>query len=151
MESAEARRRHQMAAERLMENSSLRDGLTDEQAQQLLDWGLALIRQTAVRTANLPDDDAEPVLEEVTTAVSQVMKQINRLVDGAGTMDENEFEERWQQLTAALPQLKVAPPAAEQIAPCRTLISGSDSQSRESLFAYLMALLQPLDNQHGQT
>jgi hypothetical protein len=150
IESTEVRRRHQMAAERLLENSSLRDALTDEQAQQLLDWALAQVRQTAVRTANLPDNDAEPVLDETTTAVSQVMKQINRLVDGAGAIDEREFEDRCRQLATAVQQIKQTPPLAEKLEACRPLVARSDPQARAALFAHLIALLPPTDNQHDQ-
>lgn len=86
-----ARRRLRRAAGQLMEDSSLRSYLTDEQAQQLLEWGLAHVEQAATRTANLPDDDAMPVLEEKVAAVRSVMQLVNRLVGTAGeTAGEDE-------------------------------------------------------------
>ncbi len=78
------RQRGQRWSELLMEDSSLRDHLNDEQATQLLTWGLAQIKQTAVATANLPDDAAEKRLEKDGTAVKLIIKGINDLIGGIG-------------------------------------------------------------------
>lgn len=72
------------AAGQLMEDSSLRSYLVDEQAQQLLDWGFAQVEQAAARTAKLPDDDAMPVLEDKVAAVRTVMQLVNRIVGALG-------------------------------------------------------------------
>ncbi|HEX6383350.1 MAG TPA: hypothetical protein VF177_01650 [Anaerolineae bacterium] len=87
--SDRVQRRLRRAAGQLMEDSTLRSHLGDEQAQQLLNWGLAQVEQAAVRTANLPDDDAMPVLEEKVAAVRSVMQLVNRIV---GTVEETAGE-----------------------------------------------------------
>lgn len=82
--AGQTRRRLRRAAGQLMEDSSLRSYLTDEQAQQLLEWGLAQVEQAAARTASLPDDDAMPVLEERVAAVRSTMQLVNRIVGAIG-------------------------------------------------------------------
>jgi hypothetical protein len=47
-----------MAAESILENESLREGLDDEAGNALLDWGIALAQQIAGETADLEDDEA---------------------------------------------------------------------------------------------
>ena len=101
--AGQARRRLRRAAGQLMEDSSLRSYLTDEQAQQLLEWGLAHVEPAAARTANLPDDDAMPVLEEKVAAVRSVMHLVNRLVGTAGETAEGDVVD--DQMTRLLKNL----------------------------------------------
>ncbi len=79
-----ARRRARQWAEQLMENSSLRSNLDDDEATQLLNWGLARIKVTALDTAALPDEEAETRLEKDSTAVKLIMQGINDLVGSIG-------------------------------------------------------------------
>lgn len=50
-------KRMKMAAESILENESLREGLDDEAASALLDWGTARAQKIASETANLEDDE----------------------------------------------------------------------------------------------
>lgn len=50
-------KRMQMAAESILENESLRDGLDDEAGNALLDWGIARAQQIAGETTELEDDE----------------------------------------------------------------------------------------------
>jgi hypothetical protein len=74
------RQRLRRAAGQLTEDSSVRDHLTDDLAQPLIDWALAQVEQTAVRTAYLPDETAAPLLEEKVTAVRAIMRLVNQLM-----------------------------------------------------------------------
>lgn len=49
--------RMKMAAESILENESLREGLDDDAGNALLDWGIARAQQIAGETANLEDDE----------------------------------------------------------------------------------------------
>lgn len=146
-DSSIQQRRHQLAAERLLDNSSLREALDDEQAQRLLDWGLAHVSHAVAQVAHLPDEEAEAILDEVTTAVSRVMKEVNRLVDGAAVMDDAEAQQRWQQLIDNLRRLQpsgaTTAVAAEgqQILQRRQVITGPD------LFESFMTLLATQDEE----
>jgi len=58
----------------ILDNSALRDGLLDEEAQPLIDWGLAL---AAVVTAPLPTlPDPEMRYEELYDALPKLMTRI---------------------------------------------------------------------------
>lgn len=135
------RLRHQYAAERLLENSSLRDGLNDAQAQRLLDWGLAHVERTAVRSENLTDDDAEPLLDGVVTAVSRVIKQVNRLVDGAASMDDEEVAERLAQLWDNLRLVEPGTAVPEHFAAAQNWLQERRSLGGEQLFDRLAAMI----------
>jgi hypothetical protein len=133
--------RHQYAAERLLENSALRDGLTDAQAQQMLDWGLALVERTAVHSQNLPDDDAELLLDGVVTAVSRVMKQVNRLTDGADYMDDAETADRLDQLWRGLRSVEPALATADNWQIVQRWGQNRRQYGRDQLFNRLSSLI----------
>jgi|GEM_PF-229267 len=78
--SAERRRLEQRAAERLLEDERLRAGLTDEQAQTLLNWGLA---QLSAQVAALDEPTPEKV-DEIARRIRKAMAGINSLVRERG-------------------------------------------------------------------
>ena len=59
----------------------MRDALTDAQAQQLLDWGLAHIQTEVESTLDLEDEPAGRQLDAQVTKVRRVMRQVNQMVD----------------------------------------------------------------------
>lgn len=50
-------KRIQMAAESILENESLREGLDEEAASALLDWGITRAKEIASKTAEIEDDE----------------------------------------------------------------------------------------------
>ena len=70
--------------EPLWENSSLRDNLTDMQAAALLEWGTAVITERAALTTQFPDEEANRILEQTSTAVRLIMQGVNELVGDVG-------------------------------------------------------------------
>jgi phosphoribosyl-dephospho-CoA transferase len=135
-----------------MEDSSLRSHLTDGQAQQLLDWGLTQVEETAVRSTDLSDDEAAPRLEETVTAVRGVMQMVNRLVgaqpaaagDGTATVDE-----RMQRLIDNLCALTGQEADFAYLKQAVQLKQHWPQMDRESTFARLMDLIQ-FDPDTGQ-
>lgn len=79
-ESRNLRRRERHAAERILDNSALRDSLNDEQAIQLQEWAFDHIAEEVKRTASLPDEDAQAAIEPTIVAVSRVMSALNELI-----------------------------------------------------------------------
>ena len=57
----------------ILDEAGWRSNLVDAQAEQLLQWGLVQVEQTAVRSQTLPDEDADPLLEKDSTAVRLIM------------------------------------------------------------------------------
>jgi hypothetical protein len=92
-ENRKVNRRYRRAAERIWENSSLRDELNDDQAQRLLDWGSGYLKKVASETAELADNDAENILEAQTERVTGLMRQVNRLTRAMTGGDNQEVSE----------------------------------------------------------
>jgi hypothetical protein len=86
--SREVRRRLRKTAAKLVEDSSVRAELTDEQGKQLIKWGMELMEAEAARTADLPDEEAMPLLEEKVTAVRTTMLLVNKLIRAAGSNED---------------------------------------------------------------
>lgn len=104
-QSGQVRRRLRQAAEILVSDSSLRDNLTDAQAQQLLEWGTAHARETAERTARFADEDALPLIEAKVDQVRDVMRRVNRLIGSSvGPELDNAFRQLGQHVGQLLDQ-----------------------------------------------
>ena len=71
------RPRYRLAEEWLLANGRWRDDLTDEQAQQVLDWGREYMNKIVADTAVLNDEEAEAKIDREVSAVLRVMRAIN--------------------------------------------------------------------------
>jgi hypothetical protein len=100
------RKRYRQAAERLMENSSLRDELNDEQAKRALDWGNEYLKKVADETADLADSDADHILETQSEQVSGVIHQANQLTRAINNKDPRQLSDHYTALTKNLDKLK---------------------------------------------
>ncbi len=123
-----AAERRLLAVEMLLESSHLRDNLTDEQAARLLDWGLAQVEIGVKETAVLPDNEAEAQMEEWVTAVSGVMKWVNRLTPELSLLDQEEAEYQMEKLLANLQHLVSdlkTTPALELLLPARSQLDAN--------------------------
>jgi hypothetical protein len=137
------RKRQRRAAERLLDNSSLRDALTDEQGKQLLDWGLAQTDAAAQRTAKLPDAEADPALDDHVTAISDVMRQVNRLVAIWPSADEESIRDNLKKLLTGLRAVRQTALTTSQNELLEKLAQPeSKQQDTAALFADLMGLIQ---------
>ena len=87
--SRELRRRLRKTAALLVEDSSVRAELTDTQAKELIKWGMAQVEAEAARTADLPTEEALPLLKKKTTAVRTTMLLVNQLVQPDGDEEAN--------------------------------------------------------------
>ncbi len=65
------------AAESILGDASLRDELTDDEAQPLIDWGLAQVAQIARRASLMASTEA---VEAALDDVRRLMKRVNRVV-----------------------------------------------------------------------
>lgn len=112
-ESRVTRRRYRRAAERIMENSSLRDEMNDEQAQRVLDWGKEHLKKIVNETADLTDTDAENILEAQTERVSGIIKQVNQLTRAINNKDQQELADNYEALTRKLADIRKTSEDAE--------------------------------------
>jgi hypothetical protein len=65
---------YRSGAEQILENSSLRDGLDQDEAQQLVDWATSQAKTAAYATADFDDD------EEAADYVDQRVRTVSRLM-----------------------------------------------------------------------
>jgi hypothetical protein len=77
----------------------------------------------------------------VVTAVSRVMKQVNRLVDGAASMDDEEVAERLAQLWDNLRLVEPGTAVPEHVAAAQNWLQERRSLGGEQLFDRLAAMI----------
>ena len=64
--------------ESLLENEALTDGLDDDAASVLLDWGITLAKEIAASTAGMDDEAAEQAMYPRLRALRKMMRRIRR-------------------------------------------------------------------------
>jgi hypothetical protein len=89
----DARRR--LAIEMILESESLTDDLQDDEAESLLDWGLAQAEAYALATQEIADEeDARLAIDHGVTTVRQTMRFINDLVAERMDLGDGEMVEK---------------------------------------------------------
>ena len=129
--------------EPILEDPGWRSHLVDDQAEQLLAWGMAQVEQTAVRSQNLPDEDAEPLLEKDSTAVRLVMAGINDLMGTIGK--EPEFDLVDDIMTRVLKNLRWLtnqPLRPDNLRRVSQFNQARSTEDRTAAFQHLLALIQ---------
>ena len=127
----------------ILDEPGWRSNLVDDQADQLLHWGMAQVEQTAVRTQNLPDDDADPLLEKDSTAVRLIMAGINDLIGTIG--QEPEFDLVDDTMTRVLKNLRWLtnqPLRPDNLRRVSQFNQARDAADRAAAFQHLLALVQ---------
>jgi hypothetical protein len=96
---------HKQASEMLMDDSRLWDGLDDEQAAQLLKWGIDQIKRLLPQATSLSDAEAEAWLEEQITAVGNMMTKVKGLTPELSHLDASSLKNQLSGLLENLQQL----------------------------------------------
>lgn len=95
-------KRIRMAAESILENESLREGLDDQGASALLDWGVSRAKLIAAETEDLVDEDeAEQAAYPRMRALRQVLSIAARLC--SENLEGVEHSLLLEELTSLLP------------------------------------------------
>ncbi len=66
------------AAESILENEALSDGLDDDAASVLLDWGITLAKEIAASTAGMDDEAAEQAMYPRLRALRKMLRRTSR-------------------------------------------------------------------------
>ena len=138
--SRELRRRLRKTAARLVEDSSVRAELTDEQGKELIKWGMDKIEAEAVRTVDLPTEEAIPLLEEKTTAVRTTMLLVNKLVRPGDS--EEDTADQLTRLLKNLAWLTERPSSFAHLRRVEKFKQHRANLSQDEAFRLLMDLLQ---------
>lgn len=135
------RRRLRRTAEVLVDDAGLRSNLTDAQAELLLDWGVAQVRETAQQTAPLSDEDAYPVLEAKVASVRQIMRLVNRLMKPVAKTAFPAPQYHMARLLKTLSGLTGREPEPEIVSLGETFIRMRPDLDDERTFQLLMELI----------
>jgi len=111
----EARKR--LAIEMILESEGLTDDLEYDEAEILLDWGLAQAEAYALATQETPDEEASLTLDKGVTTVRRAMRLINDLVAERIDLNDGEMVEellRLVSLAGELPRIQVIPSQGEE-------------------------------------
>jgi hypothetical protein len=142
--SRRARRRGRRLAERLMEDESLRDGLTDAEAKRVLDWGLLQAKRSAANTLDLNEEEAHLQLERESERLRATMRRVSRLMSRLGEDTIREAPEITKMLREMNKDEHLAhnPALADRI---EELVKDISEMERDQAFNKLMELVSPDD------
>ena len=140
--------REKLVAGAILENSSLRNALDDDQAEQLIDWALSKLRAELDRTKTLPDDDALAVVEPLSDKVSAVMRSLNRFVDAMRVPPPPEDEDdAWsQRLIAGVQAIRQTDIAPENALNIEAIYLDRSYLGIQTAFEQLMDIIQQETN-----
>lgn len=142
-ESGDERMQAQLrrAAEQLYEDSRLRDALDDEQAQQLLGWGMRELQRAARRVVALPAAEAAPRLEEQAATLREVIARVNQFVQGYTEWSEGQRREQIARLVEWLCRGRAGELQIGDIVQLEKIAVTSDALSPQELFSSLLSVV----------
>ncbi|HOA23121.1 MAG TPA: hypothetical protein PK801_11370 [Aggregatilineales bacterium] len=106
--------RQQQAIEQVTGDAALTDNLTDEQAEQVLQWGTRAASWVAVQTAELDEEQAWAVLEPKLEAIRHIIRRLNSLMSILSDAEPDEVAEKLARLFQPIgdvPELTIEIPA----------------------------------------
>ena len=109
-------KRIRMAAESILENESIREGLDDNGASALLDWGIARAKYIARQSAELEDDD------EAEEASYPKKRALRRMLEAAKSLAAQDLDR--DQETTLLDELRES----------ATIVYGSEISMPEQIY-----------------
>ena len=127
----------------IVDEPDWRSNLMDEQAERLLNWGMAQVEQTAVHTQRLPDEDANPLLEKDSTAVRLIMAGVNDLIGTIGKPPEFDLvDDTMTKMKKNLRWLTNQPLRPENLRRVSQFNQAREIEDRDAAFQYLLELIQ---------
>jgi hypothetical protein len=136
-----ARSRLRLAAERLYEDTRLRDALDDDQAERLLSWGYNEIARTLAQRTAVEPAALDTQVEESTATVREVIVRVNRLMDGYQQWSATQRREQMAHLVEWLCRVHPRRLQVGDLVRLEALAATAGSLSRQEFFASLLALV----------
>lgn len=133
------RQRERAAAEKLLNDSSLRENINDDQAQSLLDWGFDLIGKAVEQTKTLTDDAAEEKLNKMVERLKDVMRAVDLMVEQFAESDEKQATLLYQKFLEALQYLQPVPiPTMQKV---EQVVKSRQDLGQNGTFDHLLNIL----------
>jgi len=121
--SSELEARRRLAIEMVLESESLTDDLQDEEAEILLDWGMAQAEAYALDTQEIADEEeARLAIDQGVKMVRRAMRFINDLVAERMDLSDVEMVENLLQLVSLAKEL-----------PHVQIIAGEEEEEEEEI------------------
>jgi hypothetical protein len=136
-----ARSRLRLAAERLYDDTRLRDALDDDQAERLLSWGYNEIARTLAELPASEPEASDTQVEESTVTVREVIVRVNRLMDGYQQSSAAQRREQMARLVEWLCRVHLRRLQVGDLVRLEALSAAAGSLSRQEFFASLLALV----------
>lgn len=136
-----ARSRLRLAAERLYDDTRLRDALDDDQAERLLSWGYNEIARTLAELPASEPEASDTQVEESTAPVREVIVRVNRLMDGYQQSSAAQRREQMARLVEWLCRVRLRRLQVGDLVRLEALSAAAGSLSRQEFFASLLALV----------
>lgn len=112
---SELEARKHLAIEMILESESLTDDLQDDEAEILLDWGLAQAEAYALATQEVADEkEARLIIDQGVVLIRRVMRYINDLVAERMDLSDGEMVDDLLQLVSLARELPQIPVIASQ-------------------------------------
>ncbi|MFW5942554.1 MAG: hypothetical protein ACOCXI_12190 [Chloroflexota bacterium] len=143
----EADAAYRRAVEQLLDDESLRDALTDDQAQRLLDWALSRLRRDARQAADLPAETAQATMETRMAQVRQVMKHANRLVEALPGAAQGKMREHMLHFVEALCEVDSRAVQVNDVMALEELANERERLDSGTIFERLMDIVRQEDEE----
>jgi hypothetical protein len=130
-----------LAAERLYEDTRLRDGLDDSQAEQLLSWGLAEIERSLKQAGETPTEAESTQIEERAETVRELIVRVNRLMDNYRQWTEGQRRDQMAHLVEWLCRVRPQPLQIGEMMRLEALSAAGSILSPQEFFTTLFAVI----------
>ncbi len=85
------RKRLREYGEPIATTPKLREALNDDQANELIDWGMTALQKWVEETVDQSDSEVRMLLDNKATAVSLIMELVNQLMANPGKHDNEDI------------------------------------------------------------
>lgn len=127
-------KRIRMSTESILENESLREGLDDEGASALMEWGIARAKQIANDTAGLQDEtEAEQASHPRMRALRKMLRSAARSC--AENMDIAEYDALLAEVISLIPLVYGEGTALPEVSQRNNLLAAETNSVRDKINA----------------
>lgn len=130
----------QIAAERILDDPSLRDELTDDEAQQLIDWGVAQAVAAAERHRASADEAA---LDDELDKLHKFIKRINNFAAKRSEDDAERVRKRFDWIASLSAELFGQSVTLPDDAEIDDFLAGQAAMDNRQFVQKLLAMLTP--------
>ena len=134
------RKRERNAADVLMNNTALRENLTDVQAELALNWSFDQIAAMVDQTADFDDKKAESEIDDLVSRLQDSLKQVSALTGSMPGCKDKLAATRDYQLFLKMLYGKKVPNVAESM--MKDFVAETANCSAEETFSHFFAIVQ---------